>query len=180
MQHSALLSVMEIWIDVLKWGHPSSYLNLVISLPQALWGIHVFLLAYFQASCVGDCQKGLLMQMRWGYSFLNTWNFLIPNGEFYITFTQSYINKIKMKTSDPQDLSPSKAGTGNSFSLGLAQMSVWCLMTMLKAAVMYVVLKHPFQGCAKNARASLILHVFSNDGFDRKKCWVVTLREALW
>lgn len=75
-----------------------------------------------------------------------------------------------MKTSDPQDLSPSEAGTGNSFSLGLAQMSVWCLMTMLKAAVMYVVLKHRFQGCAKNARASLILHVFSNDGFDRKKC----------
>ena len=69
-----------------------------------------------------------------------------------------------MKTFDSQDLSPSEAGTGNCSNLELAQMSVWCLMTMLKAAVMYVVLKHPFQGCAKNARASLILHIFSKHG----------------
>jgi len=72
-----------------------------------------------------------------------------------------------MKEFDPQDLSPSEAGTGNSSNLGLAEMSVWCLMTMLKAAVTYAVLKHPFQGCAKNARASLILYTSSKHVFDR-------------
>lgn len=50
-----------------------------------------------------------------------------------------------MKTFDPQDLSPSEADTGNFTSLGLAQMSVWILMTMLKAAVMRAVLKHAFR-----------------------------------
>lgn len=83
-----------------------------------------------------------------------------------------------MKTFDPQGLSASEAGTGNCSNLGLAQMSVWYLMTMLKAAIMYVVLKYSFQGCAKNARPSLILHIFSKHGFDC--AGKIVLPEALW
>lgn len=49
-----------------------------------------------------------------------------------------------MKASDCQDLFPSEAGTGNCSNLGLAHMSVWCLMSMLNAVVVYVGLKHPF------------------------------------
>lgn len=137
MQYSALLSVTAIWIHALKWGHLSSYLNLEISLPQALWGFHVFL-AYFQASCVCDCQQGLLMQMRWGYSFLKcSWNFLeilIPRGQFYTIFSQPYISKIKMKLLNPtEDLSPSVSGTGNCSSVGFSQKSLWCLIDSAQA-----------------------------------------------
>lgn len=69
-----------------------------------------------------------------------------------------------------EDLSPPVAGTGNCSNLGLAQMSVWCLMTLLKPAVMYVVLKHPYQRCAQNAKVYLLLCIFSVCGFDRKNC----------
>lgn len=88
-----------------------------------------------------------------------------------VIFTQPYISKIKMKTLNLiEDLSPSVAGTGNFSNLGLAQMSVWCLMILLKPGVIYVVLKHPYQRCAKNAKASFILCIFSVCGFDRKSC----------
>lgn len=100
-----------------------------------------------------------------------------PSGEVCVIFTQACIHKFKMKTSElllklVQEIVP---------TWGLAQMSVGRLMTMLKAAVMYAGLKHPFQGRAKSARASLMLQVFSEQGFDCAGGLAegVTLREAL-
>lgn len=75
-----------------------------------------------------------------------------------------------MKVSNPiEDLSPALSGTGNCSGLGLPQMSVWCLMALLNPAVMCVVLKYPYQRCAKNVKASLILYSYSVCGFDRIK-----------
>lgn len=76
-----------------------------------------------------------------------------------------------MKTLIPiEDLSPPVAGTGNRSNLGLSQMSVWCLMSLLKPAVIYAVLKQPYQRCAKDAKAYIILYIFSVCGFGGKNC----------